>query len=167
MFFSGSVGIMEIPAWRCAMKRLLLTAAIVVLVAASSWGSTNYNSSKSNVYAPFPNAMITTASINFSAGEGGVVYTTPSNGDFILTQFCAGPNAFGGVQLEAANFGTIAETENGAACYTFTPGVSIPPNSELTCSTAGFHKTTYFCTISGIQTTPSSPTPTATATVLP
>ena len=90
------------------------------------------------------------------------MYTTAAHGDFILTQFCAGPNAFGGVQLEAANFGTIAETDSGVGCYTFTPGVSIPPNSELTCSTASSKGGTHFCTISGMQTTPSSPTPTAT-----
>lgn len=146
------------------MKRLLLTVVTVLLVSTSSWGTTNYNSSKSNIYRLFPDAMITTASINFSGGEGGVVYITPANGDFILTQFCAGPNAFGGVQLEAANFGTIAQTDNGVGCYTFTPGVSIPPNSALSCSTASFYRTTYFCMISGIQTTPIAPTPTATAT---
>jgi hypothetical protein len=70
------------------MKRLLLTAVIGLSFVTSSWGTTNYNSSKSNIYLSFPNAMITTASIDFPGGVVSVVYTTPANGDFILTQFC-------------------------------------------------------------------------------
>jgi hypothetical protein len=153
------------------MRRLLLTAIVVVLASANSWGATNYNSSKSNVYLSFPNATITTATINFPGGTGEVVYTTPATGDFILTQFCAGPSASGGILLDAANFGTIAEIANGVGCHTFTPGMSIPPNTALICSTVSagpaVSRGTYFCTISGMQTTASSPTPTPTASPAP
>jgi len=154
------------------MKRLLVAAVISLFFVTSSWSTTNYNSSKSNVYLSFPNAMITTASISFPGGVVDVVYTTPATGDFILTQFCAGPNWLGSVELDAA-YGTIAEAGNGMGCYTFTPGMSIPPNSALSCSAAASAargiQVTHFCTISGMQTTPSAstPVPTATATVIP
>jgi hypothetical protein len=90
------------------------------------------------------------------------VYTTPASGDFILTQFCADPGATGGVQLQAASFGTIAQTVSGTNCYTFTPGMAIPESTALSCvpaATVFVSKTsTYFCTISGMQTAPT-PTP--------
>lgn len=149
------------------MKPLLVAATIGLLLASNSWGTTNYNSSKSNTYIAFPNALITTATINFTAGAGGVVYTTPAEGDFVLTQFCADPNAAGGVRLTAANFGTIAQTVSGQGCYTFTPGVSIPASTALTCSTSSTTKGTHFCTISGLQSSGSIPTATETATPIP
>jgi len=149
------------------MKRLSVAAVIGLLVVANSWAATNYNSSKSNVYIAFPNGLITTATMNFATGAGGVVYTTPAEGDFVLTQFCADPNAAGGIRLTAANFGTIAQTVSGQGCYTFTPGVSIPPSTALTCSTSSPMKVTHFCTISGLQSNGSTPTATETATPIP
>ncbi len=139
------------------MKRLLLTAIISLLAATNSWGTTNYNSSKSNVYLSFPDTTVTTASANVSFA-GGVVYTTPASGDFILTEFCADPSAYGGIRLQAANFGTIAQTVSGTNCYTFTPGMAIPQSTALTCEPAATvfvsKTTTNYCTISGMQTTP-------------
>jgi len=140
------------------MKRLLLAAVISLLAATNSWGTTNYNSSKSNVYLSVPDTTVTTASTNVSFA-GGVVYTTLATGDFILTQFCADPAATGGIRLQAGSFGTIAQTVSGTNCYTFTPGMAIPQSTALTCvpaTTVFVSKTsTYFCTISGMQTAPT------------
>ena len=69
-----------------------LAAAVVSLLVTKSWATTNYNSSKSNIYREFPNATLTTASINLTGpSDTQVVYTTPAKGDFLLTMFCASP----------------------------------------------------------------------------
>ena len=85
---------------------------------------------------------------------GVVVYTVPAKGDFLLTQFCASPDASGGIRLDATGFGCIAQTVNGVSCYTFNPGVSIPQGSELTCTTSSSSdlSSSYFCMITGMQT---------------
>ena len=136
------------------MKRLLLAASVVGLLVQNAWGTTNYNSSKSNIYREIPNATLTTASLNLTGpSQTQVVYTTPAKGDFVLTQFCASPEPDGGVRLDATGLGGIAQTILGVSCYTFTPGVSIPRGSTVTCSTAsGASPGSYFCTISGLQT---------------
>ena len=157
------------------MKRLLLAAAVVTLLAANSWAATSVKSSKSNSsFRLFPNPAMTTASTTFSNIAGAVVYTTPADEDFILTQFCADPTAPNGIRLDAANLGTIMQTVAGVSCYTFTPGLLLPHNSALTCSApsaSNFRvaRATYFCTISGMQTTTNdaTPSPTATPTPLP
>jgi hypothetical protein len=143
------------------MNRLFLATAFVSLLVTNSWATSNLNLSKSNInrYLPYPNAALTTATANVPAGGTVQVYTTPVLGDFILTQFCASPDAIGGVRLNAVNFGDIAQTvNNGVSCFTFTPGVSIPKNSALTCSNGGTSvpniatssAANYFCTISGM-----------------
>ena len=143
------------------MNRLFLATAFVSLLVTNSWATSNLNLSKSNInrYLPYPNAALTTATANVPAGGTVQVYTTPVLGDFILTQFCASPDAIGGVRLNAVNFGDIAQTvNNGVSCFTFTPGVSIPKNSALTCSNGGTSvpniatsvAASYFCTISGM-----------------
>jgi hypothetical protein len=114
----------------------LVVAVVGLLFVTNAWGVVNYHTSKSNSYILFPDGLVTTATITFTAGAGEVVYTTPAEGDFVLTQFCADPDVTGGIRLTAANFGTIAQTTNGVGCYTFTPGVSIPENTALTCSTS-------------------------------
>ena len=83
-------------------------------------------------------------------------------GDFMLTQFCASPDTPGGIRLDAAGFGGIAQT-GVTSCLTFSPGVSIPKNAALSCSIAGTVTASagtssgvivgnFFCTISGLQT---------------
>ncbi len=136
------------------MKHLVLAAAVISLLVTNSWATTNYNSSKSNIYKEFPNATLTTASVNDSGpSDTQVVYTTPTKGDFLLTMFCASPEPNGGVRLDAAGLGGIAQTVLDTSCYTFTPGVSVPRDSAVTCSTAsGASPGSYFCTISGMQT---------------
>jgi hypothetical protein len=127
----------------------------VAMLAANSWGSSNLNLSKSNVnrVRDFPNAAVTTASINITGpSDTEVVYTTPASGDFILTEFCASPLPDGGVLLSAAGLGGIAQA-GLTSCFTFTPGLSIPKGSAVSCSTAsGASPGSYFCMISGVQT---------------
>jgi hypothetical protein len=141
----------------------VVVAISVAMLATNSWGASNLNLSKSNINREFPNAALTTASVNLGPSESVIVYTIPERGDFILTQFCASPDATGGIRLDATGLGGIAQT-GATSCFTFSPGVSIPKGSTLSCSTGSaapaFAATTsalvvasYFCTISGMQTT--------------
>jgi hypothetical protein len=131
----------------------LAAAAAIVMAAANSWGAVNLNSSKSNVNRDYPKAAIATA----SATVGGpsvsqILYTTPEKGDFILTQFCASPDANGGIRLDVTGLGSIAQT-GAVSCFTFSPGISIPRSAVVSCSTtAAASEGTYFCMISGMQT---------------
>lgn len=150
------------------MKAMAVSAAILIMMLATdSWGTSNLNLSKSNINREFPNDTLATASVNLGAGESMIVYNTPAKGDFLLTQFCASPDASGGIRLDASGFGGIAQT-GATSCFTFTPGVSIPKNSSLSCTTfsavlatapatsadaaAAIIPASYFCTISGLQT---------------
>jgi hypothetical protein len=137
------------------MNRLLVTAVAVGFLATNSWGASNLNLSKSNInrYIEFPDTALISATINLPANQSEVVYIVPPKGDFVLTEFCASPDVEHGVRLDASGFGSIAQTVNGVGCYSFTPGVSIPRGSTLTCSAlSGVNSdASYFCTISGMQ----------------
>ena len=143
----------------------LVAAILVAMLATNSWGTSNLNLSKSNVNREFPNASITTASVNLGQAESAAVYTTPARGDFILTQFCASPDVTGGIRLDATGLGGIAQV-GSTSCITFTPGVSIPHSSTLSCTTNSIAAASaptagssalvaagFFCTISGMLTT--------------
>jgi hypothetical protein len=134
----------------------IIALILVAMLATNSWATSNLNLSKSNVnrVRDFPNAAVTTASINITGpGDTETVYTTPASGDFILTEFCASLQPDGGVLLSAAGLGGIAQTGPTTSCFTFTPGLSIPKGSLVSCSTAsGASPGSYFCMISGVQT---------------
>jgi hypothetical protein len=136
-------------------RSFYLAAISVALVASNSWSSSNLNLSKSNInrVRDFPSAAVTTASLNLTGpSDSEVIYTTPTSGDFILTQFCASPSPDGGVLLSAAGLGGIAQT-GLTSCFTFTPGLSVPKGSAVSCSTfSGASPGSYFCMISGLQT---------------
>ena len=141
----------------------MVAAIFVALLATNSFATSNLNLSKSNInrVKEFPAGAVTTASVNLGPGESAIVYNTPTSGDFILTQFCASPDAPGGIRLDATGLGGIAQTGT-TSCFTFTPGVSIPKGSTLSCTTfapvvgassaALVVTSSYFCTISGMQT---------------
>ena len=133
----------------------VMALLLVAMLSTNSWGSSNLNLSKSNVnrVRDFPNAAVTTASINITGpNDTEIVYTTPASGDFILTEFCASPQPDGGVLLSAAGLGGIAQA-GLTSCFTFTPGLSIPKGSAVSCSTtSGASPGSYFCMISGVQT---------------
>jgi hypothetical protein len=143
--------------------KYMATVISIAMVTTNAWGTSNLNLSKSNVNREFPNASIATASVNLTGpGDTQVIYTTPAKGDFMLTQFCASPDAPGGVRLDAAGFGGIAQTGT-TSCLTFSPGVSIPKGAALSCSIGGTVTASastssaaivasFFCTISGMQT---------------
>jgi hypothetical protein len=149
----------------------VVTTIFLVMLSANSWASSNLNLSRSNanIYREIPDAAVTTASVNLAGtGETELVYNTPAKGDFILTQLCASPDAPSGIRLDATGLGSIAQT-GGISCITFSPGVSIPKGSAVSCTTlapvlAGTPPpsasdataaiaASYFCTISGLQTT--------------
>lgn len=139
----------------------LLALTFALLVAAEALGAIKLNSSKSNAYREYPNASLTTASTQLGAGESAAVYNVPTRGDFILTQFCGSLDAPGGIRLDASGFGSLAQV-GVMGCYTFTPGVSVPAGSTLSCNIGASAGTaaaatlpvaaSYFCTISGMQT---------------
>jgi hypothetical protein len=134
----------------------VIALILVAMLATNSWSSSNLNLSKSNInrVRDFPNAAVTTASINITGpSDTETIYTTPASGDFILTEFCASLQPDGGVLLSAAGLGGIAQTGPTTSCFTFTPGLSIPKGSAVSCSTAsGASPGSYFCMISGVQT---------------
>jgi hypothetical protein len=75
------------------------------------------------------------------------VYTTPSSGHFILTQFCTG--GFG--TLSGKTFGSIASCPgslgpgaNPPPCISFYPGFPLPTHEKIHCTGAGF------CSIAGV-----------------
>ncbi len=85
--------------------RNLVVAIFVAVVATDSWGGSNLNLSKSNINRLQNSSIVITASGNLGASESVLIYTAPASGDFMLTQFCASPDATGGVRLEAAALG--------------------------------------------------------------
>ena len=143
-----------------------VAATVVAMIATRLFAASNLNLSKSNINREFPNASIVTASVNLGASESALVYTTPAKGDFVLTQFCASPDVSGGIRLDASALGSIAQS-GSTSCITFTPGVSIPHNSMVSCTTGSAAAAaasqpasssaavvaSFFCSISGMQTT--------------
>jgi hypothetical protein len=135
------------------MKRrsLTLISSILALAVSGAWAASNLNSSKSNLNREYPNGRIVSATTTLSGpNDAQVAYTTSAKGDFILTQLCTSP-VNGGVLLSASGFGGIAHT-GSELCYTFTPGVSVPKDSQLVCSTTQHAEPgPHFCTISGVK----------------
>ena len=148
----------------------LAAALLVILLATGSWGANNLDLSKSNVNRLETASQVVTASANLGASESVLLYTAPASGDFVLTQFCASPDATGGVRLDVNGFGSIAQTTSALSCFTFNPGISVPKGSTVSCTTnpsgapplsAGGSVVSsppvvppgaFFCTISGLQT---------------
>ena len=143
--------------------RSFVVAIFVVALATDSWGGSNLNLSKSNINRLQNNSLVITASVNLGASESVLIYTAPASGDFMLTQFCASPDATGGIRLDASALGSIAQTTTALSCFTFNPGVSIPKGSNVSCTTnpsgtaaaaapsALPSSGVFFCTISGLQ----------------
>ena len=136
------------------MKTHLLVGVIVGLSATSSWATNNLNLSKSNVNREFPRSMFVTATADIAGAVSQIVYRTPATADFILTQVCTGL-ATGGTLLQVGGT-SIAQLGSGV-CQTFTPGMVLPADQLVTCTTfaAEAHS---FCTITGLQG-PPAPTP--------
>lgn len=138
------------------MKRAMSLGAISVLVATSVWATSNLNLSKSNINRTFPRSKFLTASADITGSQAVLVYQVPTDGDFVLTQVCVGPVA-GGVRIQAGGT-NIAHVASGT-CQSFDPGVVLPPDSAVTCTTFATEENS-FCMISGLLS--PGPRPTAT-----
>jgi len=143
------------------MKISLLVGAIIGLFVTPSWAASNLNLSKSNINREFPRGSFVTASADISGAVSQIVYRTPASGDFVLTQVCAGL-VTGGILLQAGGT-SIAQVGSGL-CQTFTPGMVLPADQFVTCTT--FSAANTFCTITGVLE-PPGPLPTPTTTPRP
>ena len=135
-----------------------MRAIAMVGIIAALWtvdaGAAAINTSHSNIKNLLSKSNVTSASTNLTGpGDTQIVYTTAATGDFIATTFCSSVVA-GGVQLSAAGLGALAQTGIGGSCTTFSPGISVGPNTAISCSTGSGASpgTVYFCSISGLQT---------------
>lgn len=135
------------------MKTLLRVGAIVVLLVTCAWAASNLNLSKSNVNR-LSRATLVSVTTTLSGGVAQIVYSTPSSGDFVLTQVCTG-SSNGGVLVQIGGV-SIAQVPSGN-CQTF-PGLLLPPDQLLTCTS--FEATNTFCTITGLLAPGTPPTPT-------
>ena len=135
------------------MKKILTLALALVAVATTSESASNLNLSKSNINRMFPDtAVLVAASTTLSGPKQTrtVVYTTPTTGDFILTQVCTSP-INGGIRLDASHLGWIAHVgSSGSSCQTFTPGVILPKAAAITCTTNDATNAEDFCMITGV-----------------
>lgn len=137
------------------MKTLSWSAALVVLLVASAWAASNLNLSKSNINR-LRGSRLVRASVDLHGQASYLVYSTPADADFVLTDVCVG-NAAGGVLVAIGGDGLV-QLASGA-CQHFSPGMILPPDAPLTC-TAFDPETNGFCTISGTLGLPFPATPT-------
>jgi len=136
------------------MKFALRVAATTALLATSSWAVSTVNSSKSNVIRVLQRGRFITATANMQGGTRQIVYTTPTTGDFILTQVCGAvsSNVDAGILFQ---IGGVSLAQMGlSGCQAFNPGMVLPPDQALTC----YDLSSGFCTITGILG-PPNPTP--------
>jgi len=147
------------------MKQSAVLVAAVLTLATGAWAASNLNLSKSNINRLQRLSTPVTASADISGDRPTLVYRTPDNADFVLTQVCVGP-INGGVLL---NFAWSEQTVRplafvqGGSCTTFAGlGLSLPPSRNLSCTPAFDFEAQTFCTITGLvgQTFPAAtPTP--------
>ncbi len=138
-------------------KAILQVVAFLALSAAGAWATSNLNLSKSNINRQFPRAAVVTASSDINGARAQLVYTTPADSDFLLTQVCVGAAA-GGVLVQAGG-ASIVLVPSGQ-CQTFSPGAILPPGQPVTCTTFAEEANT-FCSITGLLG-PAARTPTVT-----
>lgn len=135
---------------------VLLAALLLMPVSSTGAAATsNLNLSKSNINREFPGGKMVTATVSLTnPNETKIVYSTPASGDFILTQVCTS-SVNGGIRLAVSGFGPIADISQ-PSCQSFTPGISLPSDAAITCSTTAYAAAggSYFCTISGVRPPP-------------
>jgi hypothetical protein len=134
------------------MKISRLVGVLTMVLATSAGAVTTIKGSKSNGDNRLK-SNLTTASVTLSAAsQTQTVYRTPASGDFTLTQICVSPAAAGGIVIRVEGLGTIAHLGGAESCAIFDPGVVLPSNANLACSTsASATAGSYFCLISGLQ----------------
>jgi hypothetical protein len=134
---------------RLHLVMMLVITGLLVTATSISWAATNLNTSRSNAYR-IQGAQLVTATASLSGpSQTQTVYVTPETGEFVLTELCVSP-VNGGIRLAVMGFGTIAHT-GSEMCHMFNPGMIVPKNSTMTCSTTGYADSgEFFCTISGL-----------------
>src|SRR5262245_35672866 len=82
-------------------------------------------------------------SVEAPAGTSVPLLTVPSQGHFILTQFC-------GTAAPVGN--TLGRLPAGGGCTTFNPGFAVPPGEMFTCGTTGGGPFSFAvtCSITGV-----------------
>ena len=133
------------------MKMLALAGVLLSLAAPAGAGV--INTTRSNTFRDYPRATAVTAWVDLAGpSDTQTVYTTLPSRDFVLTMMCVSPEAAGGIRLDAGGFGGIAHLGGArSSCQSFSPGVVLPRDSTVTCSTfprAG--PGDYFCMIAGV-----------------
>ena len=83
------------------MKQSAVLVAAVLTLATGARAASNLNLSKSNINRLQRLSTPVTASADISGDRPTLVYRTPDNADFVLTQVCVGP-INGGVLLNFA-----------------------------------------------------------------
>ncbi|MDX2168373.1 MAG: hypothetical protein SF182_14965 [Deltaproteobacteria bacterium] len=134
------------------MREWLLAGFLVAALAGSAAATTTVKGTKSNGDNRLQSKLTTGSVILSAASETKRVYKTPASGDFTLTQICVSPAAAGGILVSIEGFGALAHLGGAESCATFDPGVVLPANANIACST--FESATagnYFCMISGLQ----------------
>jgi hypothetical protein len=136
-------------------KSSLVVAALLSLLATGVWAATTVKGSKSNSDNRLSSSLLS-ASVGLSgAGQTSTVYRTPASGDFTLTHVCVSPAAAGGILVSADGLGPLVQLGESESCTTFVPGVILPRNTDITCSSAADAPAgNYFCTISGLLGVP-------------
>lgn len=137
------------------MKTLLRAGVVVLLLVTSVWGTSNLNLSKSNINR-LARGTLVSASVNVAGQASYLVYSTPADVDFVLTQVCVG-NSSGGILVQIGGVGVVQV--GSGLCQTFAPGLILTRDAPLTC-TSFDPETNSFCTIAGILGVSYPPTPT-------
>ena len=128
-------------------------SGLFCLVVVSDALAAGINTSRSNARSATMAAKVTTATARMMGpGDTQTVRRTSATGETLITQFCAS-NVSGGVVLAVEGLGPVAETGAGQHCITFTPGLSVPQNAAITCSTSAAAPggTAYFCTVNSLD----------------
>jgi hypothetical protein len=146
------------------MRQSAVLIFVVLIASTSAGAASNLNLSKSNINRLARLSTPLTATVDVAGEAPTVVYRTPDNADFVLTQVCVGP-INGGILLNYAwntpqNVRPLAFVQGGS-CTTFAGvGMPLPPGGNLSCTPAFDFDARTFCTITGLvgQAYPS-PTP--------
>src|SRR5690349_4888625 len=78
-----------------AVRTSLRVLALLALTVTSAWAASNLNLSKSNINRILSRGSLVTASVDVTGNASYLLYTTPANADFVLTQACGGNSPSG------------------------------------------------------------------------
>lgn len=137
-------------------KSALRLVAILVLSTTSVWAGSNLNLSKSNINRMLGRGTFVTASVDVAGTAAYLLYSTPADTDFVLTQVCVG-TVNGGVLLQVGG-ASLVQVGSGQ-CQSFSPGMVLPRDQAVTCTSFDAGAST-FCSITGVLAPSFPPVPT-------